>query len=96
MGFYSVFTPINSTVFHVLFFSICHIKAPVSTVISCHLFINNLLYFFEINLRFQIISHPYPIFSHNNVLVAVALTTNPVHFATTSVRFFRRCTLNFK
>jgi hypothetical protein len=61
-----------------------------------HLFTKNPLYSFKINPRSQIISHPYPICSHNNVLIAVALASNPVHFTTTSARFFRCCTLNFK
>jgi hypothetical protein len=46
--------------------------------------------------RSQIISHHYPICSHNSVLVVVALATNHVHFAITSIRFFLCCTLNFK
>jgi hypothetical protein len=61
-------------------------------VVPRHLFTKNPLYFFKINLRYQIISHPYPICSHSSVLATIALTTNPVYFATTSARFFRRCT----
>jgi hypothetical protein len=61
-------------------------------IVSHHHFTKNHLYFFKINPRYQIISHLYPIYSHNNILVAVALATNSVHFATTSTCFLRRCT----
>jgi hypothetical protein len=36
--------------------------------------------------------YTYILFLYVSVLVAAALATNPIHFATTFVRFFRRCT----
>jgi hypothetical protein len=54
------------------------------------------MYFFKINPLYQIISHLYPIYSHNNILATVALARNLVHFATTSGCFFRRCTATMK
>jgi hypothetical protein len=72
------------------------IKAPVSTVVPHHLLTRIPCSFSKINQRSQIILHPYPFCSHNNVLIAVALQIDPVHFATTFAPFFRRYTLNFK